>query len=57
VRNHVHVRPGLEIVIDPKMSRLSPEDLRHFTDGVLELAVFAIDGLSGPETPNTARHS
>ncbi|MDR1856425.1 MAG: hypothetical protein LBR22_04615 [Desulfovibrio sp.] len=57
VRNHVSVRPGLEIVIDPARTRISPEDMRHFTSGVLELATFAIDGLSGPETPNTARHS
>ncbi|MDR1856423.1 MAG: hypothetical protein LBR22_04605 [Desulfovibrio sp.] len=57
MRDHVHVRPGLEIVIDPARTHLSPEDKRHFTSGVPKPAIFATDGHSGPETPNAARHS
>ncbi|HMN56323.1 MAG TPA: helix-turn-helix domain-containing protein [Ottowia sp.] len=37
VLSHVHVAPGLELQVDPEQARLSPAQLRHFVQEVINL--------------------
>jgi len=37
VRSHVMVDEGVELTIDPTRSNLTPENVRHFADGVMKL--------------------
>ncbi|MES2018010.1 MAG: helix-turn-helix domain-containing protein [Pseudomonadota bacterium] len=48
VRSHVLVADGIELVIDPALARLSPEQLRQFFADVLS----AYDKLHNEESPS-----
>lgn len=37
VRSHLHVADGIEIVIEPSRAGMTPEQVRQFTRGVMEL--------------------
>ena len=49
VRSHLMVADGIEVVIDPGLAGLSPEQVRHFTRAVM--AAFAqVQGEGAPHT-------
>ncbi len=37
VRSHLHVAEGIEIVIEPSRAGITPEQVRQFTRGVMDL--------------------
>jgi DNA-binding transcriptional MerR regulator len=37
VRSHLYLNEGLEIVLDPELAELSPEQVRAFANGVMAL--------------------
>jgi DNA-binding transcriptional MerR regulator len=57
VRSHIHVRPGIEITVDPKETGISPERLRQFVNGIMELAASALDGDAEPTSPLTKENT
>lgn len=50
VRSHLHVAEGLEVVLEASRAGLSPEQVRHFVSGVMELYAAVISVRSSAET-------
>jgi DNA-binding transcriptional MerR regulator len=53
VCSHLHITDGLEIVIEPSRAQMTPEQVRHFTRGVMTLysSVVQADVPANPEAP------